>query len=53
MVTGKTGEKCHVGGIYRCSTHPANEIPIAKGDTFPPCGHSGSHGATRILIRLA
>lgn len=54
MTTGRTGEKCVQGGIYKCSTHPSNEIPIAKGDTFPPCNtSSGSHGATWILVRAA
>jgi hypothetical protein len=55
MATGSTGEKCKVGGIYYCSKHPSNEIPIAEHDTFPPCNTSnaGSHGATWILKHKA
>jgi len=30
-MTGRTGEKCQVSGIYRCNTHPTNTIPLAKG----------------------
>ncbi|MEQ8926081.1 MAG: hypothetical protein RLO81_09735 [Fulvivirga sp.] len=47
----KTGEKCTQGGIYMCSIHEDNEIPISKGETFPPCPYDGGHGASWILIR--
>jgi hypothetical protein len=31
--------------IYNSQTHPANRIPIAKGNAFPPCSHGGQgHG---------
>lgn len=52
-MTGKTGEKCEVSGVYKCSAHPHNEIPIAKGNTFPPCSLGGGHSATWILVRKA
>lgn len=44
--TGRTGEKCTSGGKYHCQTHPSNVIPIAKGDTFPPCNYAGQHHST-------
>lgn len=52
-MTGRTGEKCQVSGIYKCSTHPTNTIPLAKGDTFPPCSRGKRHGATWKLVRRA
>lgn len=49
----QTGEKCVQGGLYKCSTHPANVIPLAKGETFPPCAHGpgGGHRASWILVQ--
>jgi len=29
-MSGKTGETCTQSGVYRCSSHPSNTIPIAK-----------------------
>jgi hypothetical protein len=50
-----TGEKCQESGVYRCSTHPSNTIPLAKGNTFPPCsyGSGGGHAANWILVSRA
>ena len=32
-VTGTTGNKCHLSGVYRaCDEY----IPLSKGETFPP-----------------
>ena len=48
-----TGEICKQSGVYKCSTHPTQEIPLAKGETFPPCNtiERPSHGAKWILIK--
>jgi len=52
-MNGKTGEKCQESGIYKCSSHPANTIPLSKGETFPPCSWEGGHSATWIWVRSA
>lgn len=52
-MTGKTGEKCQKSGVYRCTRHPDNEIPLSLGETFPPCSLDGGHGATWELVREA
>jgi hypothetical protein len=51
--SGRTGEKCQTSGVYYCTTHPSNEIPLSKGETFPPCSLHGGHAATWILRRRA
>lgn len=48
-----TGEKCQESGVYKCSKHPHNTIPLAKGNTFPPCSLDGGHRANWILVRKA
>ena len=48
---GTTGQTCQQSGDYKCSTHPSQIIPIAKGNRFPPCPNGGGHGATWILIQ--
>lgn len=55
MSSGNTGGKCQESGVYKCSTHPKNTIPIAKGNTFPPCSHgvNGGHSATWVLVYKA
>lgn len=51
---GKTGEKCQQSGVYRCNMHSSYEIPLSKGETFPPCNSGGgSHAATWVLVRKA
>ncbi len=45
-----TGQICEQSGVYRCSTHSSQEIPLSKGETFPPCANGGGHGATWILV---
>jgi len=50
---GKTGETCQQSGVYYCSVHTSNEIPLSKGETFPPCSWDDGHGATWILRRKA
>ena len=54
-MTGKTGEKCKQSGVYRCSTHSTQEIPLSKGETFPPCrgGNKTAHAAIWKLVRKA
>ncbi|HYV94617.1 MAG TPA: hypothetical protein VE978_22780 [Chitinophagales bacterium] len=47
-MSGKTGEKCRKSGVYYCSVHPRQTIPLAIGNTFPPCAETG-HAATWIL----
>jgi hypothetical protein len=49
-VTGRTGEKCRVSGEYAPTCTDRYEIPLAEGNTFPPC--RGVHGAvTWTLVR--
>lgn len=52
-MSGRTGSKCTVSGVYRCSTHSSNTIPLSKGETFPPCSVNRGHGTTWILVRMA
>ena len=49
----RTGTKCKTSGVYKCSTHPTNTIPLSKGETFPPCGRGGGHGTNWVLVRTA
>lgn len=50
MSSGTTGQTCQVSGEYKCSQHESMRIPLAKGNTFPPCSNGG-HSATWILVR--
>jgi phage terminase large subunit-like protein len=50
---GATGEKCQTSGVYYCVRHPQNEIPLSKGETFPPCKNDGGHATIWILRRRA
>lgn len=52
-MSGTTGQTCQVSGIYKCTQHPSNTIPLAKGNTFPPCPLGRGHAATWILIQRA
>lgn len=52
-MSGQTGGTCQVSGVYKCSTHQSNTIPIAKGNRFPPCSLGGGHGTTWVLVRRA
>ena len=52
-ISGRTGEACHVSGVYRCVTHSGNTIPIAVGNRFPPCSLSGGHSTTWVLVARA
>lgn len=52
-MSGSTGQKCQQSGVYRCSTHSTSEIPLSKGETFPPCPLGGRHGTTWVLVRAA
>lgn len=47
-----TGEICQQSGVYQCSTHPTQKIPLSKGEKFPPCNTPGrpAHGATWVLV---
>jgi len=53
MVSGKTGETCKVSGVYKCSTHTSNTIPLAIGNKFPPCSNGAGHATTWELVRRA
>lgn len=52
-MSGTTGQKCQLSGVYKCSKHPSNTIPLSKGETFPPCSCGGGHSATWILVSTA
>lgn len=49
----RTGETCQESGVYRCGTHSGQTIPLAKGNTFPPCSEGGGHATTWVLVRRA
>ena len=49
----RTGEKCPKIGVYRCSTHSGNTIPLSKGETFPPCSWGSGHGTNWVLVSPA
>jgi hypothetical protein len=51
-MSGRTGETCQESGVYRCSRHHTQTIPLSKGERFPPCS-DGRHGATWELVRRA
>ncbi|MBA3682163.1 MAG: hypothetical protein H0W73_13545 [Bacteroidetes bacterium] len=48
-----TGEVCQQSGMYQCSVHPNQKIPLSNGEKFPPCNTVGgnSHGTTWILLQ--
>jgi hypothetical protein len=50
---GTTGQVCQISGVYYCVRHSENEIPLSKGERFPPCGLDGGHATTWILRRKA
>jgi hypothetical protein len=52
-MSGHTGESCQESGVYKCSTHTSQTIPLAKGNRFPPCAENGGHAATWILKQKA
>jgi hypothetical protein len=52
-MSGTTGQTCQQSGIYKCSLHPTNTIPLSKGETFPPCSRGDGHGATWVLVQEA
>jgi hypothetical protein len=53
MQQGRTGETCQVSGVYRCTTHPSNTIPLAVGNKFPPCSRNVGHATTWVLVQKA
>lgn len=50
-MTGKTGQKCQIGGSYYCISHPFNEIHLIKGEVFPPCQLNNNHKTTWVFKR--
>ncbi len=50
-MTGKTGDRVVIGGIYKCKDHPENTKTFLKGSIFLPCGRAEGHGTTWILVR--
>lgn len=52
-VQGRTGETCQISGVYKCSTHPTNTIPLAVGNRFPPCSVGSGHSTTWVLVQRA
>jgi hypothetical protein len=49
-MSGTTGRKCEISGIYRAADRCSKEIALSKGDTFPPC-HNCRTAVTWILVR--
>lgn len=47
----RTGEICTVSGIYRDSR--GHEIPLSKGERFPPCATCGGVAVVWTLVRKA
>lgn len=52
-MSGTTGQVCQQSGVYKCTTHTSNTIPLSQGERFPPCSHGNGHGATWQLVRKA
>lgn len=54
-VTGHTGQTCQVSGVYRCVNckNPGGsyEIPLSKGETFPPCRKCNAAVTWRLVRR--
>lgn len=48
-----TGTTCQESGVYRCSTHSNQTIPLSKGETFPPCSEGGGHSTNWVLVSKA
>lgn len=53
MISGRTGDTCQVSGVYRCSSHSGNTIPLAVGNRFPPCSMGTGHGTIWTLVQRA
>lgn len=53
VMSGRTGEICKVSGVYRCSTHTSNTIPLAINNKFPPCSSGSGHATTWVLVNKA
>jgi len=45
-LSGMTGKKCKLSGVYACRQHSNNTIPLSKNEKFPPCSLNGGHKAT-------
>ena len=50
--TGKTGETCQESGNYRSDCADRTSIPLARGNTFPPCRNC-TRSVTWTLYQLA
>ena len=48
--TGRTGEKCPESGVWQAIANPGGEIPLSKGETFPP---HNNQAVTWKLVRYA
>ena len=53
LLANLQGQKCQVSGVYRCTTHTSNTIPLAVGTIFPPCSLGTGHGTTWVLVYRA
>jgi hypothetical protein len=49
----KTGEVCQRSGLYACTVHPSNTIPLAKGNRFPPCSLDNGHATTWVQTSIS
>gem|GEM_PF-759168 len=50
-ISGKTGEICEQSGVYKCTEHPTNEVPIPVGSKFPECKINDGHPTSWLLVR--
>jgi hypothetical protein len=50
--TGHTGQTCQTSGDYRADCTDRTSIPLARGNTFPPCGKC-HRAVTWTLYRYA
>ncbi len=46
-MTGRTGEKCPVSGVWKWLGTPSTTIPLSKGETFPP--YNGKAGTWQLI----
>jgi hypothetical protein len=48
-----TGNTCSESAVYKCQTCGTQEIPLSKGETFPPCSTCKKGGEWKMVRSLA